>query len=230
MKKNILLDLFDILLHISLIVENWIQILLGIVIAITLTVLILLVVLLVLKLRSGRKKVGSRNFLNESISMGQVSPTHQVMYIQTCVLQTTECVTDLDYQSKMIIFELIFTTFEASVIFWGSWGSIENQLESKTKPPFAILDCPNLWNALYDHLWDHTVVAVVDQPSLFRGYINAIKILNGAPKMVVVVGRLSLLGGGLLLRFDCTDTLGYNDPDVNSFTIPGPKINNICMT
>ena len=161
MKKNILLDLFDILLHISLIVENWIQILLGIVIAITLTVLILLVVLLVLKLRSGRKKVGSRNFLNESISMGQVSPTHQVMYIQTCVLQTTECVTDLDYQSKMIIFELIFTTFEASVIFWGSWGSIENQLESKTKPPFAILDCPNLWNALKNCCHE-----ITDSPSI----------------------------------------------------------------
>ena len=73
-------------LHISLIVENWIQILLGIVIAITLTVLILLVVLLVLKLRSVRKKVGSRNFLNESISMGQVSPTHQVRKTDTTVL------------------------------------------------------------------------------------------------------------------------------------------------
>jgi len=44
----------------------------------------------------------------------------------------------------MIIFESILTTFEASVIFRGSWGSIKNWLEPKTKPPFAILACPNL--------------------------------------------------------------------------------------
>jgi len=34
----------------------------------------------------------------------------------------------------MIIFESILTTFELSSIFGGSWGSIENSLEPKTKP------------------------------------------------------------------------------------------------
>ena len=44
----------------------------------------------------------------------------------------TECVTELDFRPEMIIFESILTTFEASHIFRGSWGSSENQLEPKT--------------------------------------------------------------------------------------------------
>jgi len=44
------------------------------------------------------------------------------------VIHTAECVTDLDYQSEMIIFGSILTTFE----FGGSWGSIENWLKPKT--------------------------------------------------------------------------------------------------
>ena len=32
-----------------------------------------------------------------------------------------ECVTDLDQQTKMIIFESHFTTFEADIIFWGAF-------------------------------------------------------------------------------------------------------------
>jgi hypothetical protein len=40
----------------------------------------------------------------------------------------TECVTDLDYQSKMIIFKLILTTFELSSFFGGSLGNIDNWL------------------------------------------------------------------------------------------------------
>ena len=49
----------------------------------------------------------------------------------------------------MIIFELILTTFVASVIFWGSWDNSENWLKLKLKPLFAILAFPNLWNAPY---------------------------------------------------------------------------------
>jgi hypothetical protein len=37
----------------------------------------------------------------------------------------------------MIIFESTLTTFEASFIFCGSWGSIENWLELKIEPPLA---------------------------------------------------------------------------------------------
>ncbi len=49
----------------------------------------------------------------------------------------------------MIIFESILTTFEASFIFWASWGSIENWLELKIEPPLANLALLNPWNTLY---------------------------------------------------------------------------------
>jgi hypothetical protein len=55
----------------------------------------------------------------------------------------TECVTDLDYQSKMINIGLILTTFESSSNFGGSRGSIENWLEPKTEPPSSNLACQN---------------------------------------------------------------------------------------
>jgi len=43
----------------------------------------------------------------------------------------------------MIIFGSILTTFELSIIFGGSWGSIENWLKLKTEPPSGNLACPN---------------------------------------------------------------------------------------
>jgi len=52
-------------------------------------------------------------------------------------LNHTECCTDLDKQSKMIILGLILTTFKSSSVFGGSWGSIENWLEPKTKTKFT---------------------------------------------------------------------------------------------
>jgi len=42
----------------------------------------------------------------------------------------------------MLIFGLILNTFESSSIFGGSWGSFENWLEPKTKPPLGNLACP----------------------------------------------------------------------------------------
>ncbi len=51
--------------------------------------------------------------------------------------------------SKMIIFESTLTTFEASFIFWGSWGSIKNWFELKIEPPLADLALLNPWNTLY---------------------------------------------------------------------------------
>jgi len=44
----------------------------------------------------------------------------------------------------MIIFVSILTTFESSNIFGGSWGSIENWLDLKTKTPSENLVCPDL--------------------------------------------------------------------------------------
>ncbi len=49
----------------------------------------------------------------------------------------------------MIIFESTLTTFEASFIFWGSWGNIKNWLELKIEPPLADLALLNPWNTLY---------------------------------------------------------------------------------
>jgi hypothetical protein len=43
----------------------------------------------------------------------------------------------------MIIFGSNLTIFESSIIFGGSWGSIENWLEPKTKPKSGNLACPN---------------------------------------------------------------------------------------
>jgi hypothetical protein len=42
---------------------------------------------------------------------------------------------NLDQGSEMIIFELILTTFMASIIFRGRWGSSRNVLELKIDPP-----------------------------------------------------------------------------------------------
>jgi hypothetical protein len=44
----------------------------------------------------------------------------------------------------MIIFGLILTTFELSIIFEGSWGSFENLLKPKTEPPSGNLAYLNL--------------------------------------------------------------------------------------
>ena len=44
-------------------------------------------------------------------------------------LNSTECVTDLDKQTKRIIFQLLLISFEANIIFWGIWGSSGNQLK-----------------------------------------------------------------------------------------------------
>ncbi len=52
----------------------------------------------------------------------------------------------------MIIFIfllLLLTTFEVSVIFWSSYGNIENWLESETKPLLPSSACPNNLNAVY---------------------------------------------------------------------------------
>ncbi len=43
--------------------------------------------------------------------------------------------TVLDQCRMMIIFESLLTPIEASLIFWGSWGSSKNRLEPKIEPP-----------------------------------------------------------------------------------------------
>jgi len=42
----------------------------------------------------------------------------------------------------------MLTTSELSIIFRGSWGSIENWLEPQAEPPSGNLACPNPRNAL----------------------------------------------------------------------------------
>jgi hypothetical protein len=66
----------------------------------------------------------------------------KVIKVKSCTIHT-ECVTDLDKQSKMIIFGSILSTFKWNSIFGGSWGSIENRCKTKTEPPSGNLACPN---------------------------------------------------------------------------------------
>jgi len=40
-------------------------------------------------------------------------------------------------EARLLFFGSILITFESSSIFGGSWGSIKNWLEPKTKPPFS---------------------------------------------------------------------------------------------
>jgi len=58
-------------------------------------------------------------------------------------LKDANFLTDLDKLSKMITFGLILSTFESSIIFGGSWGSIENWLKPKIEPSSENLACPN---------------------------------------------------------------------------------------
>ena len=53
-------------------------------------------------------------------------------YFCNVTTSNTECVNNLDKRSKMIIFMSILTTFKASFVFSGSWGSSKNRLEPKT--------------------------------------------------------------------------------------------------
>ena len=78
----------------------------------------------------------------------------QYIYNKTTKLQNdTECVTDLDWRSKMIIFQLVLTTFEASIIFSGRWGSSGNWLKPKTKPPLWILTKFSFCKSLLHTVW-----------------------------------------------------------------------------
>jgi len=45
---------------------------------------------------------------------------------------------------RFAYFRIDFDLFKPSIVFGGSWGSTENWLEPKTKPPSGNLACPNL--------------------------------------------------------------------------------------
>jgi len=53
----------------------------------------------------------------------------------------TECVSDLDYCTEIIIKGSILTTLKLSIIFRGSWGSSVNWLKAKIEPTSTILAC-----------------------------------------------------------------------------------------
>ena len=47
----------------------------------------------------------------------------QLMYTRKqCFENSKECVTDLEFQSKMIMYESILTTFQSSFVFRGRWS------------------------------------------------------------------------------------------------------------
>ena len=90
----------------------------------------------------------SENTGSKFFSFAKLSP--HIEFLSGRWKKHTEWVTDIDYRSKMIIFRSILTTFESSIILYGSRVRINNWLEPKTKPLFVILAYPNLWNALYN--------------------------------------------------------------------------------
>jgi hypothetical protein len=60
----------------------------------------------------------------------------------------------------------------------------------------AMLLCNSTVKLVYnDHPWDTKILAVVDRKSLFRGHFYK-KIWNRDLKMVVIMDRWSLFGGG----------------------------------
>ena len=64
--------------------------------------------------------------------------------ILSITTDTTESVTDLDYQIELPIFEPILTSFKLSIVFRGIWGNSVNWLKSKIEPPSIIANfsCP----------------------------------------------------------------------------------------
>ncbi len=84
---------------------------------------------------------------NQETHIYNLSLTNTLMNTHTHL--NTMSFADLDRGCQMIIFEPLMTVLVSSVKFWGSWGSIENWLEFKIKPPQANLAGPNQWNTLY---------------------------------------------------------------------------------
>jgi hypothetical protein len=78
----------------------------------------------------------------------------------------------------MTIFESTLTTFEASFIFWGSWGSIKNWLELKIEPPLADLALLNPWNTQYQISF---LPFVQWLPTGCRGTLGCRKEVSGVP-------------------------------------------------
>ncbi len=94
-------------------------------------------------------------------------------YSQFCYcMQSTVGFTDLDQSSEIIIFESIFTVFEASSIFWGSWGCSINWLELKIKPLLAYLVYLNWWNTLYNTKWIKFVFSLFLLSKLYFHFVD----------------------------------------------------------
>ena len=60
-----------------------------------------------------------------------VKQKKNLFHFSFTLTHSTECVTDLDLQNEMNIFESLLITIKASIIFWGIWGSSAQ----KTLPP-----------------------------------------------------------------------------------------------
>ena len=125
----------------------------------------------------------------------------------------------------MIVFESILTTFEASFVFWGSWGSSKNRHEPKTLTSidnFSLLKsviCTLSLNLIIpsnlrfqDHFCDPKIVTVIVRWrwSLFKGFYLCYKTLNCEtqmefvffcnPLLLIQVSRKTSLGSKLAKR------------------------------
>ncbi len=98
----------------------------------------------------------------------------------------------------MIIFGSILITFESSSVFGDNWGSIENWIDPKTKPPSGNFACPNLRNALYD-LISKCVSGPMSAQRNLHGYDGPLQFLSSAgnPDEMTTVQVLSAVTGFL---------------------------------
>jgi hypothetical protein len=115
----------------------------------------------------------------------------------------------------MIIFESTLTTFEASFIFWGSWGSIKNWLELKIEPPLADLALLNPWNTLYLFFVEHKTISKHGKKMLvYRRYYfkrgSLIIVFWGANlKFGWNASKFCLLCNTCRYQWTCTKTVKY---------------------
>ncbi len=95
-----------------------------------------------------------------------------------------------------------FDHFWSEHHFWGSWGSSENLLEPRIRPPLANLACPNMWNALYD-------LRVNKKENIFENFERTLS-------------RSAFLRAQSKARFFTTTCNFWIEAEINPF-IPGVK-------
>ncbi len=75
--------------------------------------------------------------------MTQLSIRTMIHHIDQFLILPSKRATDLYLRNVIINFGSIFTAFDLSIIFGGSWKNIGNWLDPEIEPPSDILVCQN---------------------------------------------------------------------------------------